>query len=520
LYTKEAPKSEEKPKEDTAKDGATEDKPAEQTDDTNKESSKDKEKTVSADGEKKADEVEVMEIELIVEEKEKMEVEKKEDDKESKAEREFKLYSNFWQLQDFFRDPAQCYDKKQWELFCNITAEIITTFTKKKLDTRASKKEPLMKETADEFVEEYFPKYLTNQNLLSLQLNDSNFRRYVLMQYLIVFQYLQISVKFKTDTQVLSSDQGKWIDEQRKKAFKLLDETPPNGKAFSSAAKSILKRELIWIRWKNEGCPSLVIPSPLAAENGDSEKEPALAEGTPEKRAKLGKRKASLGDMMRYEAKHGKINLGNKGLTKLWNINPDNLEACREKERNFLPSMLQFFEEPINEMNPHNGIDSTYMKVNQGEWGWRALRLMSRRSNHFFLVGNCNITKLPDYLKYMMKKMATDYNIDITEPADGSNGMEVDTNGENNGKGPNVRLTEDQLAVLAGKLAEHWEKLVPKFGLPSEKVDECKAESDEEKKCLALLKAWVETEQDGASPDEITYILGSLKMAQLIEGIF
>ena len=38
------------------------------------------------------------------------------------------------------RDPAQCYDKKQWESFTNITAEIITTFTKKKLDTRASKK--------------------------------------------------------------------------------------------------------------------------------------------------------------------------------------------------------------------------------------------------------------------------------------------------------------------------------------------------------------------------------------------
>ncbi len=144
-----------------------------------------------------------MEIELIVEEKEKMEVEKKEDDKESKAEREFKLYSNFWQLQDFFRDPAQCYDKTQWDTFCNITAEIFATFTKKKLDSRAAKKEPQMKETADDFVEEYFPKYLTNQNLLNLQLNDSNFRRYVLMQYLIVFQYLQTSVKFKTESQVL-----------------------------------------------------------------------------------------------------------------------------------------------------------------------------------------------------------------------------------------------------------------------------------------------------------------------------
>jgi len=62
--------------------------------------------------------------------------------------------------------------------------------------------------------------------------------------------------------------------------------------------------------------------------------------------------------------------------------------------------------------------------------------------------------------------------------------------------------------------------LIPKFGLPSEKVDECKAESDDEKKCLKLLKAWVETEEDGASPDEITYILGSLKLAQLIEGVF
>ena len=28
---------------------------------------------------------------------------------------------------------------------------------------------------------------------------------------------------------------------------------------------------------------------------------------------------------MRREAEMGKINLGNKGLTKLWNLNPDNL---------------------------------------------------------------------------------------------------------------------------------------------------------------------------------------------------
>ena len=53
----------------------------------------------------------------------------------------------------------------------------------------------------------YFAKYLTNQNLLQLQLSDSNFRRYFLLQCLILFQYLKSNVKFKTDTQVLSDDQ-------------------------------------------------------------------------------------------------------------------------------------------------------------------------------------------------------------------------------------------------------------------------------------------------------------------------
>lgn len=43
----------------------------------------------------------------------------------------------------------------------------------------------------------YFAKYLTNQKLLELQLSDSKFRRYVLLQFLILFQYLNSTVKFK-----------------------------------------------------------------------------------------------------------------------------------------------------------------------------------------------------------------------------------------------------------------------------------------------------------------------------------
>ena len=45
--------------------------------------------------------------------------------------------------------------------------------------------------------QEYFAKYLTSQKLLQLQLSDSMFRRFVLMQFLILFQYLTSTVKFK-----------------------------------------------------------------------------------------------------------------------------------------------------------------------------------------------------------------------------------------------------------------------------------------------------------------------------------
>ena len=100
---------------------------------------------------------------------------------------------------------------------------------------------------------------------------------------------------------------------------------------------------------------------------------------------------------MRREAEMGKINLGNKGLTKLWNLNPDNLgklvqnllifsklwlppswelqvdntclqprylipflvlfsEACKDADRNFLPSLESYFEDAIMEIDPVNKV--------------------------------------------------------------------------------------------------------------------------------------------------------------------
>ena len=58
-----------------------------------------------------------------------------------------------------------------------------------------------------------------------------------------------------------------------------------------------------------------------------------------------------------------KVNLGNPGLTALWNLHPDNLEACRAKDRDFLPSLENYFEEAIEQLDPKNEVNKSKQKV-------------------------------------------------------------------------------------------------------------------------------------------------------------
>lgn len=34
---------------------------------------------------------------------------------------DYSLYCKFWSLQDFFRNPNQCYNRVQWKLFCSVS---------------------------------------------------------------------------------------------------------------------------------------------------------------------------------------------------------------------------------------------------------------------------------------------------------------------------------------------------------------------------------------------------------------
>lgn len=67
-----------------------------------------------------------------------------------------------------------------------------------------------------------------------------------------------------------------------------------------------------------------------------------------------------------------------------------------------------YFSEAIEQLDPVAMVEESYKKVNDGNFGWRALRLLARRSPQFFTYSNSPIAKLPDYLEVMIKKIAKD----------------------------------------------------------------------------------------------------------------
>ena len=72
-------------------------------------------------------------------------------------------------------------------------------------------------------------------------------------------------------------------------------------------------------------------------------------------------------------------------ITKLCHINHDNLEACKDAKRQFLPSLKEFFEEAIDQLDPANQVEKQYHLVNQTDWSWKALRLLAKRSAFYFM---------------------------------------------------------------------------------------------------------------------------------------
>lgn len=414
------------------------------------------------------------------------------------------LYMKFWGLQEFFRCPNTCYDATQWKKFTTSSTDILAAFKSFKLEESDSGQSSVASNLTDEpmnsqndKVEEkdhFFAKFLTNPKLLSLQLSDSNFRRTVLIQYLILFQYLIATVKFKSEKDQLNATQQEWLQETETIVFKLLKETPPNGKEFVETIKHILKREEMWNSWKNDSCREIQRPV------GN---QPRTTEAPPKRKM--------LGEIIADATKAGKFDLGNAELTRLWNLCPDNLQACKGTDRNFLPSLESYLD------NPKEKSDPTYE--------WRALRLVSRQSSHFFTLlspPNDKIEKIPDYLKMFHQKIQKDKGDVKADSLANMNSVElqiaqVDTIEDGDTPEENIHkttsATPEQIVEISKAVGEDWKKLGVKLGYTADVID---FHAGQNAPCVSMLSVWID-EDDDANLDNLLYTLEGLKIMKAVE---
>ncbi|CAG0901652.1 unnamed protein product, partial [Cyprideis torosa] len=495
---------------------------------------------------------------------------------------EYNMYCKFWSLQDFFRNPNQCYGKVPWKTFTMVgfllsslvkfkagccsplcsefpfpfwqhTSETLDALSGSQWDgmTAVGSSKPSAPSTSSGTTKnqpvssssttttgQFFPKYLTNQKLLDLQLSDTNFRRYILVQFLILFQYLSASVKFKNEKQMLSEEQFKWIAATTERVRTLIEKSGHDGPEFLQTVQRILKREETWNAWKNEGCPATKKPVAMKREATEAESSES-AVSPPKRRRQLG---MQVMRMMRA----GKYAVGNIPLTRLWNQCPDNDTACRSAERNFTPSLEEYFGEAISQLNSP-GLDPKLKKVNDPNYGWRALRLLSRMTQHFFTPTTSAIIKLPDYLEMMIRKIAKDIEASkahtVNLLASGEKGVaakeeggvaaesparsatpedlsddldqegadhfaEAAAEGEDEKKGRDERLvTEKMASEIAPKLGESWTKLAKRLGFKQDEIEwfESEGKADVAEQARLMLKNWVTNEGEMATVSDLKY---------------
>jgi len=456
------------------------------------------------------------------------------------------LYTKFWSLQDFFRNPSQCYNVANMNKFSQYTNDVLAAFNSSKLEAPAlpprsgpltyditQSQQDLDLTLIDDLPDankqdQYFAKYLTNERLLELQFSDSHFRRYVLVQVLVLCHYLTSRTRFKLEREKLSRAQEDFVRSLEVKVFTLLRETPPDGDAFVQAIIRLLKREDTWSGWKNEGCRSVEKPA-----GGD--------EAAPVSRG----RKRRLGEALRAADELGQHEMANAEMTRLWNLCPDNPAATKQARRDFTPGLEAYFGAAVAQVtgdHPGPGL------VSDEAWGWRALRLLACRSPHFFTHSTAPIATLPAYLTNMVRRLARDMPQHVSKSQTAEDAIKLDDSkseeevkiiSEHSGdtseqpteddaaeRPPMAALSEAEQKGLAAGLAklpmDKWRQVTKKLGFAEDEVDYIMTQKGNAATAVLthFLQLWVENEGEEANKEAILYTLGGLKCAEAANGVF
>jgi len=229
---------------------------------------------------------------------------------------------------------------------------------------------------------------------------------------------------------------------------------------------------------------------------------------------------------MKEANRKGQFFMGTNELTRLWNIAPDNLLACKSEDRNFLPQLEIYLENPREKNDP--------------SFEWRALRLLARQSPHFFTSVNLPSPphKIVDYLECVSRKILKDKNEvtirqEITnntvleqneqesvalEEQDDAELMKTEnlTPDDHNTHKTNT-VTKENIEEIAAKIDTDWKKLGKKLGFSPDELLFFESENPTvSAQAHAMLTIWFQDDED-ATLDNLAYILEGFEMQAAAE---
>ncbi|KAJ0969005.1 hypothetical protein J5N97_021882 [Dioscorea zingiberensis] len=257
---------------------------------------------------------------------------------------DFNFYKTFWSLQEHFCNPASStLAPSKWQKFVSNFMVVLDTFEAQPLSEDDGNANSLEQEEAA-----FSIKYLTSSKLMGLELRDPSFRRHILVQCLILFDYLK--APGKNDKDVPSESMKEEIRTCEERVKKLIKLTPPKGEEFLQSIEHILEREKNWVWWKRDGCPAF-------------EKQPI--------------ERKTLQDGARKRKPRWR--LGNRELSQLWKWADQNPNAMTEPQHVQPPSVMEYWKPLAEDMDESAGIEPEYHHKNNRVYCWKGLRFSARQ---------------------------------------------------------------------------------------------------------------------------------------------
>ncbi|KAK4226081.1 THO complex subunit 1 transcription elongation factor-domain-containing protein [Podospora fimiseda] len=197
------------------------------------------------------------------------------------------LYPVFWALQESFNQPKRLFEANNFASFKTSIETTMTAFLtiKDEQPRNKERQEKLIEDLAnslkrrrvdgeDTLANGFNAKYLTSRDLFKLEISDLAFRRNILIQVLIIMDFLlalspaakkklsQIENPNKSaiyPDQQLSDEDLEWVVKTKDSIMTYLKQGF-EGPYFVRLLETVLARDKNWVWWKAEGCPPIELP--------------------------------------------------------------------------------------------------------------------------------------------------------------------------------------------------------------------------------------------------------------------